>query len=364
MFYRRSTIVERSQNVRRTVVERSPNARFAQLDGLRALAVAFVMAFHFVPGVDRYAPLGSMGVRLFFVLSGFLITRILLESRAWPTAHALKIFYARRALRIFPVFYLALALAAAINIGPVRQTIGWHVTYLTNVYLFDRGSWHGSISHLWSLAVEEQFYLVWPIVVLLVAKRRLPAIITAAIVAAPVSRLLVGVPMNSVLPTSCLDALGAGALLALPAMGQTMMGVGLTAGLPLLAVSLALRYAGLTGVPFEVALDLGVSLSSAWLVGRAAAGFTGVTGRCLSWRPAIYLGTISYGVYLFHGFMPYVLGRYVDGFVDMAWPARALLLTTATIAIASLSWRLIEKPLLALKPSLEKSVHDVRVHVA
>ncbi len=322
------------------------------------------MAFHFVPGVDRYAPLGSIGVRLFFVLSGFLITRILLESRAWPTAHALKIFYARRALRIFPLFYLVLALASAINIGPVRQTIGWHVTYLTNVYLFERGSWHGSISHLWSLAVEEQFYLVWPIVMLAAPERRLPAIITATILAAPITRLLIGDPMSSVLPTSCLDSLGAGALLALPAMRQTIMRVGLTAGLPLLIVSLALRYAAIAGATFEVALDFGVSLCSAWLVGRAAAGFAGSAGRCLSCRPALYLGTISYGVYLFHGFMPYVLGRYVDGFIDIAWPLRALMLTTATIAIASVSWRLFEKTMLALKPRLEEPVHHVRVHIA
>ena len=339
--------------------ERSP-----QLDGLRALAVTFVMAFHFAPGVDRYAPLGSIGVRLFFVLSGFLITRILLESRSWPTAHALTVFYARRALRIFPLFYLVLALAAVINIGPVRQTIGWHLTYLTNVYLFDRGSWHGSISHLWSLAVEEQFYLVWPIVVLAAPQRRLPAIIAATIVAAPITRLLIGGPMNSVLPTSCLDSLGAGALLALPAMRIPMMRVGFAAGLPVLAVSLALRYAGFTGVPFEVALDLGVSLSAAWMVGSAAQGLGGLAGLVLSARPVVDLGTISYGVYLFHGFMPYVLGRYVTGFIDMPWPLRALLLTTATIAIASVSWQVFEKPLLALKPSLQKPVHHVRVDVA
>ncbi len=329
--------------------------RVAQLDGLRAVAVTFVMAFHFVPGVDRYAPLGSIGVRLFFVLSGFLITGILLQSRSWPAGHALRIFYARRALRIFPLFYLVLALAAAINIGAVRPTINWHVSYLTNFYLFERGSWHGSISHLWSLAVEEQFYLVWPIVILAAPARRLPAIIAATIVAAPITRLLAGGPMNSVLPTSCLDSLGAGALLALPAMRSSMMRAGLAAGLPLLAVSLALRLAGFKGVPFEVALDLGVSLLSAWIVGTAASGFTGFAGRCLSWRPVVALGTISYGVYLFHGFMPYVLGRYLAGFAELAWPLRASLLALSTIAIASLSWRVFEKPLLALKPSLQRS---------
>ncbi len=339
-------------------------ARLTQLDGLRALAVTFVMAFHFVPGVDRYAPLGSIGVRLFFVLRGFLITRILLQSRSWPIAEALRIFYARRALRIFPLFYLVLALAAVINIGPVRQTIGWHVTYLTNFYLFDRGSWHGSISHLWSLAVEEQFYLVWPIVILAAPARRLPAIIAATMVAAPITRLLAGGAMNAVLPTSCLDSLGAGALLALPATRGMIMSAGIVSGLPLVAVSLALRYAGAAGVPFEAALDFGVSLLSAWIVGMAANGVPGVAGRCLSLGPVVYLGTISYGVYLFHGFMPYVLGRYVEGFVDMAWPLRATLLAVTTIAIASLSWRLVEKPLLALKPRLQEPVHHVGVNVA
>src|SRR6478735_4517700 len=132
-------------------------ARLPQLDGLRAIAVGCVMAFHFIPGVEQIAPLGSIGVRLFFVLSGFLITRILLASREQDLATATKSFYIRRSLRIFPVFYLVLAITWAMNIGPVRSTIGWHVTYLTNAYLFDRGSWHGSISHLWSLAVEEQF---------------------------------------------------------------------------------------------------------------------------------------------------------------------------------------------------------------
>ncbi len=310
------------------------------------------MAFHFVPGVDRFAPLGSIGVRLFFVLSGFLITRILLQSRQWPTGSALKIFYARRALRIFPLFYVVLALAALINIGPVRQTIGWHVTYLTNAYLFDRGSWHGSISHLWSLAVEEQFYLVWPVLMLTLPERRMPAVLATMMMAAPISRLLIGGAMNAVLPTSCLDSLGAGALVALPATRRRMISAGFFAGVPLLAGALVLRYSGVSGVALDVVLDLGVSLTSAWIIGRAARGFEGSVGGVLSARPIVYLGTISYGVYLFHGFMPYVLGRYVGGFIDMSWPLRAALLTSATVAIAAVSWRVFEKPLLALKPQL------------
>jgi peptidoglycan/LPS O-acetylase OafA/YrhL len=342
--------------------------RLPQLDGLRAVAVTFVMAFHFIPWVDRYAPLGSIGVRLFFVLSGFLITRILLASRAHPTGLALRSFYIRRGLRIFPLFYLVLLLAAVINIGPVRDTIGWHVTYLTNAYLFQRGSWHGSISHLWSLAVEEQFYLVWPWLMLLLPARRLPVVIATVICLAPVSRLLIGGPMNAILPLSCADALGAGALLALPVARRPIMNIGLLIGAPLLAVSLALRLAGFTTVPFEVALDVGVSLTAAWLVGRAAEGFSGSFAAFLTARPVVYVGTISYGLYLFHGFMPYVLGRYVPGFLEMSWVARAVLLTAATLAIASVSWRFFEAPILRLKDrwsgGLQVAMHHVRIDAA
>lgn len=331
------------------------------------MAVTFVMAFHFIPGVDRFAPLGSIGVRLFFVLSGFLITRILLSSQGRPLGGALRTFYIRRSLRIFPVFYLVLAIAALINIGPVRQTIGWHVTYLTNAYLFERGAWHGSISHLWSLAVEEQFYLVWPFLVLSLPEKRLAQVITVMVLVAPVSRVVIGGPMNAVLPTSCLDSLGAGALLALPAMRELMVRIGKFGGLPLLAGALALRYAGVTGVPLEVALDFGVSLSSAWLIGSAASGFAGIFGTLLEQRVVVAIGTISYGLYLIHGFMPYVLGRYVPGYFELAWPTRALLLTVSTLVIAASSWRLFEAPILKLKDRVagsQEAVHHIGIHAA
>jgi peptidoglycan/LPS O-acetylase OafA/YrhL len=321
--------------------------RISGLDGLRAIAVTSVMVYHFIPGVDRFAPLGSIGVRLFFVLSGFLITRILLASRNQDTGSAWRTFYIRRSLRIFPLFYLVLALAWAMNISPVRSTIGWHVPYLTNAYLFERGSWHGSISHLWSLAVEEQFYLVWPWLMLLVPEHRIPRLIMAMMCVAPISRLMIGGPMNAVLPTSCLDALGAGALLAFPKARTVMSRIGALAGFPLLIGGCGLRYRGFNPVPIEVALDLGVSLTSAWIVGRVSTSGRGA--RFLQWKPLVCLGTISYGVYLFHGFVSYVTGRYVVGLFDRPWPTRFVLLSSVTIALASISWFLLEAPMLAFK---------------
>ena len=321
-----------------------------QLDGLRAIAVTCVMVFHFVPWVDRVAPLGTMGVRLFFVLSGFLITGILLSWRGQPLAAALKVFYARRALRIFPLFYFVLAAAAALNIGPVRETFAWHATYLSNAYFYLRGDWHGSVSHLWSLAVEEQFYLAWPLLILCAPRRWLRPVIVAMIVIAPVSRLWFPNPMDSVLPTSCLDALGLGALLAINAQShQNVVPSRIGASGGALAIVMSLRYAGLGGQYQTVGLDFGVSLVSAWLVGRAAAGFAGLTGRWLSSLPMRSVGRISYGLYVYHGFTPYLLGRYVPGFVTMAAPVRIVMLTSVTAVIALASWHWLEQPFLRLK---------------
>lgn len=325
-----------------------------QLDGLRAVAVACVLAYHFIPGVDRYAPLGSMGVRLFFVISGFLITGILRSWRGRPLGDALKTFYVRRSLRIFPVFYFALAAAAVINIGPVRDTLAWHVTYLSNFYFYLRGDWHGSVSHLWSLAVEEQFYLVWPWLVLCAPERWLRPAMIAMVAVAPLSRVLFPNPMDSVLPTSCLDSLGMGALIAMavPYKGEAhrVGGVGVV-GAVLIAVTLLMRYTAVGGQYQVVGLDFGVSLFSAWLVASAAHGFRGAAGRLLSLAPIIAVGRISYGLYVYQGFTPYLLGRYVPGFVTMPAPVRVALLVTVTALIAMASWRWLEQPFLRLKPA-------------
>lgn len=331
-----------------------------QLDGLRAVAVACVLGFHFVPGVDRYAPLGAMGVRLFFVLSGFLITGILLSWRGQPLGAALPTFYTRRALRIFPLFYFVLMAAAMLDIGPVRDTFAWHAAYLSNAYFYLRGDWHGSVSHLWSLAVEEQFYLVWPWLILCAPGRWLRPAIVVMVAIAPVSRLIFPHPMDSVLPTSGLDSLGLGALVALgsapaPLRGMpddggsdTLFGA---VGSVLVGATLLLRYLGLGGQYQVVGLDFGVSLLSAWWVARAARGFGGAPGAFLSSSPAIGIGKISYGLYVYHGFTPYLLGRYVPGFMMMPTSIRVLLLTGVTALIALASWRWLEQPFLRLKPS-------------
>jgi peptidoglycan/LPS O-acetylase OafA/YrhL len=129
------------------------------------------MVHHFLP-VDHYIPtdyltLGLLAVRLFFVLSGFLITGILLGYRRDEPKTALKRFYSRRILRIFPIYYLTLFVALALQVRPIQQGAIWHLTYTSNFIAPFHPEWMGPASHFWTLAVEEQFYLVWPCIMLL-----------------------------------------------------------------------------------------------------------------------------------------------------------------------------------------------------
>jgi peptidoglycan/LPS O-acetylase OafA/YrhL len=144
-----------------------------QLDGLRAIAVAMVVVRHYylVTEIDT----AIYGVRLFFVLSGFLITGILLASREAlqmglvpSRAHALRQFYIRRTLRIFPLYYLVVGVGLIVGVPEALEFAPWLLTYTLNWRIAAQGWYMEHYAHLWSLAVEEQFYLLWPWVILLV----------------------------------------------------------------------------------------------------------------------------------------------------------------------------------------------------
>jgi peptidoglycan/LPS O-acetylase OafA/YrhL len=195
-----------------------------QLDGLRAVAVSLVLFQHY-GNVEWPILNGRTGVILFFILSGFLITGILLDSRIAASeagaaaGSVLPRFYARRFLRIVPAFYAVLAVTFVARIGDVTHYVAWHMAYLSNVLFCIQDVWPKTTSHLWSLAVEEQFYLAWPLVVLFVPYRRLFAVTAALVVAGPAARLVVltvshNVIAPYVLPICVFDSFGLGAALA------------------------------------------------------------------------------------------------------------------------------------------------------
>ena len=354
-----------------------------QLDALRAFAVLAVLVSHFSLTTSKFytltrlIELGGLGVQLFFVLSGFLITGILLrlkrycEKNGLPILRAFRQFYARRVLRIFPLFYLVLGLAAVLNIPPVRQTFAWHAAFLTNFYMFLHG-WSGATNHFWSLAVEEQFYLVWPWVILLVSRHRLQAAILVTIAVGPLFRLffglatgtVTGIVATSILPLSCLDTLGVGALLALRkdqiasqrSLEYPFGKAGFLLGFVALGIFVLLHAMHQGTVIAYTIFDLGAALLAGWVVLRASTGFRGPIGKLLEIKPLIYLGTISYGIYVYHNFIPYIMYKTLGlpSIADLlklpyTWPLDALLQGGIAISLAALSWHFFERPINNLK---------------
>jgi peptidoglycan/LPS O-acetylase OafA/YrhL len=352
---------------------------YGQLDALRAFAVLGVLVSHWIP--NHLLPVGIWGVRLFFVLSGFLITGILLQARddaeavGIPSGRVLAAFYARRFLRIFPLYYATLALAAVVNPAN-RPNIFWFATYTQNV-LFAIDGESRQMSHFWSLAVEEQFYLVWPWIVLFVPRRRLRAIIIIAVILGPVSKTValwwfgMSPYAAAVLPTSSFDTLGTGGLLAFvlhngrdrPEYVRGWVRVALWFGAGLLIAAALLGWTGVTKGIWDVFDDLASSVAFAGLVGAATFGFTGRVGRLLELRPLREIGKVSYGIYVLHMFAPGQVAK-VAGWIrlDPSLVASPWIWLGTTLIASFASWHLFELPINNLKRHFPYTSTTVRGH--
>jgi peptidoglycan/LPS O-acetylase OafA/YrhL len=201
--------------------------RVPSLDGLRGLSILIVIVGHAAGtnGVpiffERLHHLGNWGVKFFFVISGFIITKLLLDEQARAGSINLASFFVRRTAKIFPAYFVyVLVIGVAATAGLVKLMPGdfWHAMTFTMNYHYERG-WY--LNHTWSLAVEEQFYLVWPLAIILIGRARLPAACILIIALAPVYRATSWIffdatasEMTRALPAAA-DALAAGALLAL-----------------------------------------------------------------------------------------------------------------------------------------------------
>ncbi|WP_435019549.1 acyltransferase family protein [Tundrisphaera sp. TA3] len=347
---------------------READGRRPQLDGLRFLAFLAVFLFHARP--DR-CPWGWAGVQFFFALSGFLITRILILGETGDLSRDLRRFYWRRTLRIFPLYYALLAWMALT--GPLPD-LGWYLAYLSNVRAYLDGSLGGPLSHFWTLAVEEQFYLLYPLLLLLTPARGRFPLVLGLIAASKAFQLYahahLKMPVSRVLLPYCGEDLLWGALAGLvdlrmrPRRGVAT--VSLIAGVPLLLVGYQLRDRHLAMIPGNVQEALGVSLMA---LGNTSIVFGAWRTRSrwitapLAFPPLVYLGQISYGLYAFH--MPVVTGEWMLGIpygFMIPRPYGALLLT---IALASASWHFLERPINRIKdrarrPAAPGAEADVR----
>ena len=334
-----------------------------QLDALRALAVGAVAYSHWIPEKWHFGlPLGSGGVQLFFVLSGFLISTILIQCRQYSDIwFALRAFYARRFLRIFPLFYSLIFIAYALDIPPMRETVLWHLSYLSNFYFFFNQSWNGSISHFWSLAVEEQFYLFWPAIVLFAPTHRLLYWFLSLCVLGILSifcipLLFPNAKLLGVLPNYNFFALGLGSLLALrnayPNLLRTIIACSIYS-LPLYALLTITSEFDIHFTGIDQLRYLSMVVCFFWLINRASQGFTGWLGMLLEQPILMYLGRISYGIYVLHNFSDVPVSwfcRNVVGVSDLKFGVIGLALKCiATILGATISWYILEKPFNSLK---------------
>ncbi len=339
--------------------------RIPELDGLRGLAALAVVVYH--TAADAF-PVGWMAVDLFFVLSGYLITAIILRDGGTPGF--LATFYARRSLRLWPTYYLCLALAWAVgSTNPDLPPSALYVAYLQNVPNYWRPGWPAwyEVGHTWSLAVEEQFYLIWPGLVLLVGARRVPLLACLGVAVAVAGRAA-GWHTQLLLTRS--DGLALGALLAaaeakgdFPRRARRLAALGVVgaAGGMIWASTRHHRPFG----PYR-AYDLGpeclvasfgsLAILAAILLTRGSRGTA-----WLRWPVLVRLGTISYGIYLYHWPIFVYVAKPLAPFVPGRWQVPYLLVPPLAILAAELSWRLIERPILVLKGQFTyRGVPEVR----
>ena len=335
------------------------------LDGLRGIAIIAVLAVH-THHIFGWSILkgGNVGVDIFFVLSGFLITALLIEEWQGNGGISLKGFYWRRVLRLVPallVLLAALYLFADIffpanEAADTRRSIPVAFFYASDFGLAFFQLRLGALLHTWSLAIEEHFYLIWPLFLLAALKlgatrRRLVVLTLTLAVASAVHRAVLhqlGAP--SVRTYYGVDTRADGLLIGCATAMCVCWGFLRAHSLrlsviPALVIIGALMFAGSYSTPFMhlggfTLLAMATSVVIVWVVLAPSGYLRGF----LEYRPLVWVGRISYGLYLWH----YPIFK-AASVLRLAWPLQLLLAVTATLTVTSLSYYLIERPALKLK---------------
>jgi peptidoglycan/LPS O-acetylase OafA/YrhL len=370
-----------------------------ELDGVRGVAILLVLAVHFTPNVampNRAAEwfrkaidAGWVGVDLFFVLSGFLITGILLRTKGRP--NALKIFFMRRMLRIFPLYgaalvgvFLVLPLAmraAGVGVPPEFGNLlhdqWWAWLHSTNlgIYFLPAGSFQSSvvsITHFWSLSIEEHFYLIWPFVVFGLSRQRLKIlclIIMGGALFLRLAGIALGHPHFVMLDPCRIDALAIGSYLAVFSMEKpisnlhrrALIALGISGAILLVhfirARGLWSRSSWVQGVGLSF---IAVFFASALIIVLSSDENTWISRACRS-SVLCFFGKYSYGIYVIHALLADQLNRLLPfgpvsamiGSTTLAVIVILLIKVTVSVAAALVSWHALERPALRLKAYFE-----------
>lgn len=344
------------------------DAYLPQLDGVRALAVLLVVVQHWVANpFNMGAPFGFIGVTMFFVLSGYLISRILFaakerqDKQGATLGKSLKIFYARRFLRIFPIYYLTVFVLWAAKDPYAREAITWLLTYTVN-FFFLKGGLKSSIGHLWTLAIEEQYYLVYPFIVLFCTPRQRIRALWVMCAVALVSRIVIDrmgvrVADNKYFTLGNFDSFAMGGMLAhwegargkaavqaffrKPSTG--ILTVAAVAVFGVLGLALGDRGSGRV-IWFRTIISVG----SLYVVGLALLE-SKLLGKVLANRVLVYIGKVSYGLYLYHVYAHHFLQLIYPDAQKLSYPVLLVAYSVITMMVTSASWFLIEKPINGLK---------------
>jgi len=380
-----------------------------QLDGLRFCAVLFVLIYHYLPVFRELN--GTLDLALFlvffFVLSSYLVTKILLISKEKGIAagHSKSkiglVFLIRRTLRIFPAYYFYLILLLLLPYAGqnVKDNALSYFLYYSNFQLFYTHEWGELTPHLWTLAVEEQFYLIWPWIILFTPDKHLTKVFYFFIALGILSRAVLFALMKSpelefatlqVLTPTCIDAFSLGALLAYRhVQGKTSNPVFFW--LVLLSIPIMIYNKISHQVYFIFFERTFVALMAVVVVEGANRGYKNFIGSFLQHKVVVYLAKISYGMYLYHIFVAYLFWKVISIINNyathqlhldlskiinfLAIPLVSFFIYFAlSVVMAVLSWHFLEKPISNLKrrfiynspnkvnltPAEPKSVNEVK----
>lgn len=354
------------------------SSHIPQFDSIRAIAVILVIIHHWFETnkVLNFLPNGALGVNMFFVLSGFLITGILLKAKEDVEADSavkgkvIRNFYIRRTLRIFPIYYLLLIALSIIRDPEIAKQGIYYFTYTSNYLFFSKQYFPARVAHLWSLAVEEQFYLIWPWIIILINRQWLPYIMAFF--------LIIGISSNyifisngwwvQIFTPACFDAFAVGGFLSFavacrqdviekiqPWFGYIFSTI---AGIFLLQV---FDYSFLPARTIHSLMAVCVIYYCLFKNNNRVLNFL------LNSKWLIRLGKVSYGVYLYHLFIPelwmWIVTKFQNYGIDLLWNNRVpLSLKTLWLSIQEfslllilcmISWTFIEKPINNLKHFFE-----------
>ena len=336
---------------------------FKQIDALRFFSVFLVLISHWlftVPYIEKLRP-GAIGVELFFVISGFLISlqlfkyKLNVDSKTATLKETFKNFYARRFLRIVPLYYFVLIIATAINKGEMLDAIWWNLSYCTNFYFNKTQQWPAIFSQLWSLSVEEHFYIFWPFIVLISPLKHILKWIIGIIMLALVFRVwqfnysydFILLYIHSI---SCLDLFMMGAILAYMYNFKKNSFIKLFNCEYLKRFSTVLFFILVSIYVFKPQWELFnwailrtfFCLFYFLIVGFFVSGFKGNVGLFLENKLLIRLGKLSYCIYLIHNFVPGILLPIKT--IGLPIVVEFLIYFIVTVMLSEILYRIIEKP--------------------